>query len=484
MEITLNPDKNASIFEELQLNCLTVKNRLLRSSISGRIDNYNGSGTPARVKFEEMFAKGEVGAIISSHVPIRIDSRVLPNYATIDCEERIPFWKEVGRRVHAYDCKYILQLSMSGRQQDIGGIENQKMRDRGLGPLSATGKPDSFNGFPCKAMDSTDIQQAIQDFACAAGRVVDAGLDGIELHSSNGYLFNQFMSSAINDRRDAYGDSLTGRAKFLLDVIDAIRKKVGRKFFLSVKLSVIENDDATLPWPFYYFSKKGNTLAESIQIARWAEEHGADAIHVSTGSMFPHPQNPAGPFPLEIAWKTYQSLIASGKRPTYLKLFQRTFLNYLVMRYRWLHWVVRRCTWGRTQHFLDKYGEAIPHLVEGINVPDAVAIKQQVKIPVICTGGFQTAEGILRALGRGCDAVSIARPLLANPQLPIWLKEGWPGPKDPPCSYCNRCLLNVIEHPLGCYDERRFRQYGDKSYEEMIRRVMAIFPDKTDSGWL
>ena len=73
MEITLNPDKNASIFEELQLNCLTVKNRLLRSSISGRIDNYNGSGTPARVKFEEMFAKGGVGAIISSHVPIRIE---------------------------------------------------------------------------------------------------------------------------------------------------------------------------------------------------------------------------------------------------------------------------------------------------------------------------------------------------------------------------------------------------------------------------
>ena len=120
MEVTLYPGKNAPIFEELRLPNLVVKNRLFRSSISGRIDNYNGSGTPARVKFEERFAQGGVGAIISSHVPIRIDSRVLPNYATIDCEERIPFWKEVGRRVHAYDCKYILQLSMSGRQQDIG----------------------------------------------------------------------------------------------------------------------------------------------------------------------------------------------------------------------------------------------------------------------------------------------------------------------------------------------------------------------------
>jgi 2,4-dienoyl-CoA reductase (NADPH2) len=479
MENTLFPDKNAAIFQKLQLNGLTIKNRLIRSSISGRIDNYNGSGTPARVKFEKMFAQGGVGAIISSHVPIRIDSRVLPNYATIDCDQRIPFWNEVGRQVHEHDCKFILQLSMSGRQQDIGGIENQKMRDRGLGPLSATGKPDLFNGLPCKAMNTAEIHQAIQDFARAARRVREAGLDGIELHSSNGYLFNQFMSSAINDRKDAYGGSPEGRAKFLLDVIHAIRAAVGREFFLSVKLSVIENDNATLPWPLHYFFSKGNTLEESIQIAEWAEQAGADAIHVSTGSMFPHPHNPAGPFPLEMAWRTYQSVIASGKRPTYLGLFQRTFLNYLAMRYRWLHFVVRRWTWGRTQYFLDKNGEANPQLVEGINVPAAAAIKRRVKIPVICTGGFQTAAGILKALQMGCDAVSIARPLLANPELPNWLKEGWQVPKDPPCSYCNRCLLNVIEHPLGCYDERRF-----DTYDDMIRRVMAIFPDRTNSGWL
>jgi 2,4-dienoyl-CoA reductase-like NADH-dependent reductase (Old Yellow Enzyme family) len=475
MEATPNPQKNKRIFEECKFQNLTVKNRLIRSSISGRIDNYNGSGTPARVKFEEKFAKGEVGAIISSHVPIRIDSRVLPNYATIDCDERIPFWEEVGRRVHEYGCKYIVQLSMSGRQQDIGGIENQEMREKGLGPLSATGKPDFFNGLPCAAMTTAQIDQAIQDFASAAQRVVKAGLDGIELHSSNGYLFNQFMSSAINDRRDGYGGSLSRRAKFLLDVIDAIRREVGREFFLSVKLSVIENDNATLFWPLYHMFPEGNTEEESIQIAKWAAEHHADAIHVSAGSMFPHPQNPAGPFPLEIAWKVYQSIIASGKRPTYFGLFQRTFLNYLVMRYRWLHWLVP-LTWGRTQNFLDKNGEAIRELVEGINVPAAHVVKKAVEIPVICTGGFQTAEGILHALDEGCAAVSIARPLLANPNLPILLKQGLAGPPKP-CSYCNRCLLNVIEHPPGCYDQRRY-----DSYEEMIEAIMDIFPDKTYSG--
>src|SRR4051812_41979005 len=65
-----DPADTAKIFESWPLGGMTLKNRLLRSSISGRIDNYDGSGTPARVAFEERFAQGGVAAIISSHVPI------------------------------------------------------------------------------------------------------------------------------------------------------------------------------------------------------------------------------------------------------------------------------------------------------------------------------------------------------------------------------------------------------------------------------
>jgi 2,4-dienoyl-CoA reductase (NADPH2) len=136
--------------------------------------------------------------------------------------------------------------------------------------------------------------------------------------------------------------------------------------------------------------------------------------------------------------------------------WQHTFRNYVFMRWPWLRWLVR-LSWARTQHFLDRNAEANPQMVEGLNAPAAAQVRKHVRIPVICTGGFQTADGILRVLENGsCDAVSIARPLLANPDLPKLLQEGWPGPKDPPCSYCNKCLLNVLEHPLGCYDERRF----------------------------
>src|SRR5262249_29201464 len=114
------------IFRELTFpSGLWVKNRVFRSSVSGRFDNYNGSGTHARINWELKFARGGVGAIISSYVPVHLTGRILPNFAMIDDDDKIPFWREVGRRVHEHDCRFIVQLSHSGRQQDLGGVENR-----------------------------------------------------------------------------------------------------------------------------------------------------------------------------------------------------------------------------------------------------------------------------------------------------------------------------------------------------------------------
>src|SRR6266516_6426566 len=110
------------IFQPLKFRNLTVKNRLFRSSISGRWDNYNGSGTLARINWETKFARGGIGAIISSFVPVTMHGRILPNYATVHTDAFIPFWRRLGEAVHEYDCKYIMQLSHSGRQQDMPGL--------------------------------------------------------------------------------------------------------------------------------------------------------------------------------------------------------------------------------------------------------------------------------------------------------------------------------------------------------------------------
>src|SRR5216684_211160 len=104
------------IFSPLRFRTITIKNRILRSNVAGRFDNYDGSGSQTRIKWELKFARGGVGAIISSFVPVHPRGRILPNYATIDSDARVPFWRELGRQVHAHDCQFILQLSHGGRQ--------------------------------------------------------------------------------------------------------------------------------------------------------------------------------------------------------------------------------------------------------------------------------------------------------------------------------------------------------------------------------
>lgn len=432
------------LFEPLRFRGLTVKNRIFRSSISGRIDNYDGSGTPARVNWEEKFAANGVGAIISAHSPVHVSGRILPNYAHIDDDDKVPFWRVVGERVHAHDCAFILQLSHGGRQRDIAGVENAGTR-----AVSATNRPDPIHGILCRQLREEEIGEIVGWFGQAARRAREAGLDGVEIHASNGYLFTQFLSSAINTRDDRYGGPLRNRARLLLEVIREIRGRVGDDFHLQVKVSGTDHNAAFLPW-----NRRGNKIEDTVQISQWLEEEGADAIHVSTGSFFPHPLNPVGDFPPQRVAETYDTMLSSGIH---------VLRNYLFFRFSPTR-PLARWMWRRTQ----------PAMPEGLNLPDAAAVRRAVGIPVLCTGGFQTASTIRRALRDGaCDGVSIARPLMANPDLVRIWSSGQDSPTRP-CSYCNRCLFHVIEDPLGCYDERRFD--GDR--ERMLAELMSFYhPD-------
>ena len=81
------------LFEPLKFRSLEIRNRLIRSNMSGRFDNYDGSGTQARINWETRFARGGVGAIVSSFVPVHVRGRILPNHAMIDRDDKIPFWR-------------------------------------------------------------------------------------------------------------------------------------------------------------------------------------------------------------------------------------------------------------------------------------------------------------------------------------------------------------------------------------------------------
>jgi 2,4-dienoyl-CoA reductase-like NADH-dependent reductase (Old Yellow Enzyme family) len=428
----------AAIFEPLRFRSLTVKNRLFRSSISGRFDNYDGSGTQTRIDWDVKFARGGIGAIISSNAPVHRRGLIVPNYAHLDDDDKIPFWRELGKQVHEYDCAYIAQIAFSGRQRDIGGIQYAK-------GLSSTAKAEPVHGFECERMTVAQIGEIVDAFAQAARRVREAELDGVEIHGCNGYLITQFLSPAINDRNDEYGGSLENRARFPLEVVRAVRAAIGDDFHLQFKISAVDDNDAVFPW-----AGKGTTLDESIRVCKWLQEAGVDAFHVSAGSSFPHPRNPAGGFPIQDVIRSYDTMLSSGKH---------TLRNYLMFR-----------TPPFNRAFKWRWERASRRGIEGINLPLARAIKQAVSVPVICAGGFQTASTIARAIEDGsADGVSMGRPLIANPDLPNLFMQGLDrAPR--PCTYCNKCLINFVENPLGCYEESRY-----SSRDEMVRHILSVF---------
>jgi 2,4-dienoyl-CoA reductase (NADPH2) len=136
-----------------------------------------------------------------------------------------------------------------------------------------------------------------------------------------------------------------------------------------------------------------------------------------------------------------------------------------------------------------KGADAAFRKVEGINRVASRAIRSAVaahEIKVLCTGAFQTLAGIRDAIAKeDCDAVTMVRPLLANPTLPTKIlaaEKAGAGDyeAEEPCTLCNRCLLAAPEFPVGCLDERRYQNESSiysVQYDCMIRNLFKLYQD-------
>ena len=187
------------------------------------------------------------------------------NTPGIYSDAQVEGWKKVTKRVHDKDGKIYIQL------WHVGGMSHPDFHNGAL-PLSSSAvnpneksyTPEGFKDTVTpKAMTIEEIKATVIDFKNGAANAVKAGFDGVEIHSSNGYLFHQFFNGTSNVRTDEYGGSIENRSRFFFEVLDAVKEvipqeKIGVRFNPSLDgIFGMKMDVETIP-TFEYIIKKLN----------------------------------------------------------------------------------------------------------------------------------------------------------------------------------------------------------------------------------
>ena len=423
------------IFEPFKIKGVEFKNRVVRSSVGGKLSYFNGTPSAAWQRFETLFAESGVAALVSTTISVD-DRRWAPlQYPKISNDRFIPAFRAGVHAVQARDCRYIMQIGDGGYHAQMSLLP--KIED------SKTASPlfDLIYGYSNRttAMSEMEIAQVVQNFAAGARRAREAGCDGIEIAAHKGYLIHQFLNPGINRRTDRYGGSFANRFRLLREVVEAVRSAVGADYLLGVRLAAVDRNYAPvnlrLPvvFPLRHYLQ-GNTLTETLEYGRLLAQLGIDFLHITSGFGFINPGESPGAWPVD----EYR-LYANATRHLSAKAwFRSTLLNTLPR-------AVLRATLGIGWRYRP-----------AANLDYARAFKQATGLPVIANGGFELKDQIDAALdSKACDLVSMVRPLLANPDLLEIYRRGLNAPERP-CSHCNRCSIGTAVLPLGCYDRNRF----------------------------
>lgn len=241
---------------------LEVKNRLVMAAMGTNFASPEGLVTERHLGFYEARARGGVGTIVVGCAAIHLTGKVSTNQICIYDDQYIPGLASLADIIKRNGARAILQLQHGGRYcypDRIGGHEPVAPS-----PIPMPGR------VPPKELTVSEIARLVNDFASGAERAKTAGFEGVEIHGGHGYLLDQFISPASNKRRDAYGGDLNGRARMLLEVIGAVRQKVGSSFPVWCRIDGRE-----------FGIEGGITAEDSIQLAQLLEKNGVNAIHVS-----------------------------------------------------------------------------------------------------------------------------------------------------------------------------------------------------------
>ncbi len=268
------------LFSPIKIGQTTVKNRIFMPPISTNLAD-KGYVTEELIQHYTARAKGGVGLIVTEVTTVEPVYTYLPGDMSICDDSYIPGWKKLTASVHQYGAKILPQLFHPAYMAfPIPGTP-RLIAPSNVGPYYAKEAP--------RAVTVEELKVIIRQFGEAAGRVKEAGGDGVEIHAAHAHgLLGGFLSPLYNKRTDEYGGDLDGRLRLTLEVVREVRKVCGDDFIIDVRISGDEYTDG------------GLNLNDAVYVSKQLEKAGVDFLHVSggttimRGSSIPAPGTPMG----------------------------------------------------------------------------------------------------------------------------------------------------------------------------------------------
>ena len=254
-----------SLFTPFSIGKMEIKNRLIMAPMGTYAAAMDGSCSDTLARYFEERAKGGVGAIITSsqYLTPKVAQGIYGMY--FDSKRIVPHLTGLTERIHCYGAKAIAQLS-SGT-----GRNAHPSQCKGA-PFSASAVPSVYNpNVLCRPLTIEEIKDIMKSWQLAAEIATAAGFDAIEVHGHVGYIIDQFLTPLWNKREDEYGGSPENRARFAIEVLEAIKRGAGKDMPVIYRISM----DHQIPG--------GRTLEDSIELLRILGDNGVDAFDVDCG---------------------------------------------------------------------------------------------------------------------------------------------------------------------------------------------------------
>lgn len=282
----------ANLFDDYDFAGSKLKNRAVMAPMTrARAPGNIPTASTARYYAQ----RTDAGLIVTEGTPVSQEGNGFVDCPGIWNTRQITGWQEVTCRVHDQGSVIFTQI------WHVGRISHVSLQPGGQSPVSSTsvqaansqafgyddsGKPAFLTASQPRALLTEEVSRVANDFAVAAKNARTAGFDGVEIHGANGYLIEQFLNGAVNDRQDRYGsDTLENRVRFVLEVVDACIAAIGAEH-VGIRLS-----------PFGRLHELGDFAEEEqtfLHLAKALDTRKIAYVHIMDQASRGAPAMPAG----------------------------------------------------------------------------------------------------------------------------------------------------------------------------------------------